>query len=272
MRRFAVARTVWNASLAPILLLVACGVFPATAPAAFGQEKELPKAEEILDQYVKAIGGKEAYDQIKDRVVHGTFEVPAQQIKGSITIYAARPNLLYSVVEMPGMRDEHGTDGKLAWENHSVAGPRLLEGAEREQLLRDALFDAEIQWRKLYEKVKTTGVEDVAGKPAYKVELTDKEGNETTHYYDQKSHLLVKIVTTRKTQMGDVTIEDFVSDYKKVGEKSGTIVMAHKHRQVMMGTEQMQTFERVSLNSGLSPSRFKPPAEIQRLANEQKNP
>jgi hypothetical protein len=272
MRRFAVARTVWNASLTPALALVACGALLATAPSARGQEKELPEAKEILDQYVKAIGGKDAYDKIKDRVVHGTFEVPAQQLKGSITIYAARPNLLYSVIEMRGMRDEHGTDGKLAWENHSVAGPRLLEGAEREQLLRDAVFDPEVQWQKLYEKVKTTGIEDVNGKPAYQVELTDKEENKTTHYYDQKSHLLVKIVTTRKTQMGDVAIEDFVSDYKKVGKKGVVIIMPHKHRQVIMGTEQVLTFEPAKVNSKLSRARFKPPEEIQRLAKEKENP
>src|SRR5438876_6585225 len=60
--------------------------------------QDLPKADDIMEKYITATGGKEARLKIKNRVSKGTVELAG--IKGKITIYQAEPNLMYTVMEM----------------------------------------------------------------------------------------------------------------------------------------------------------------------------
>ncbi len=236
---------------------------------AFGQEGKLPKGDEILDQYVKATGGKDAYQKVSNRVVRGWLDMPAQALKGTIEAYKARPNLSYEVVEIAGMmRHERGTDGKVAWERQSMTGTRLLEGEELEQFMREAVFDSDVLWRKLYKKAETVGVEDIDGKPAYKVELTLKGDEKMTAYYDTKSNLLVKSVMMVKSPMREMLVETYISDYKKVGD----LLIPHKQRQVVMGMEQVRTFDSVEVNAKLDKNRFALPDDVKQLLKQREQP
>ena len=50
-----------------------------TKPAATA-ETRLPSADEILDKYVEALGGKAAFEKFRSRVVKGARELPAMGI------------------------------------------------------------------------------------------------------------------------------------------------------------------------------------------------
>src|SRR5262249_36051553 len=90
----------------------------------------LPKAEEVLDKYVEATGGKAAYEKIKNQVLHGTVELGGA-VKGPMVSYHAPPNKMYVEIELQGLgKIEQGTDGKVAWERSALAGARILNGAE----------------------------------------------------------------------------------------------------------------------------------------------
>ncbi len=60
-------------------------------PRASADEPLPPKAEEVLDQYVEATGGKAAYEKIKNRVSKGTMEVTGAGLKGDIRETSAAP-------------------------------------------------------------------------------------------------------------------------------------------------------------------------------------
>ncbi|MFQ5804963.1 MAG: hypothetical protein ACE5I3_00785 [Phycisphaerae bacterium] len=269
MRPFAVVwllDTTRKSILAAALASALCGALLWAARPVFGQDEKLPKAEEILDRYVEATGGKAAYAKIKNRVSKGRLEMPAQGMEGSILIYAARPNLAYSIVEIPGVvKQERGTDGKVAWERQSLTGPRLLEGSERALFMHEAAFNGELKWRALYKKVATRGVEEVEGKPAYKVELTIDDENKLIAYYDKQSHLLVKSVMTVKTHGVEMNVETFIGDYKKVDG----ILTAHKHHQKVMGMEQTITFDSIEVNAKIEKDRFKLPEDVKELVRQQ---
>ena len=129
----------------------------------------------------------------------------------------AAPNKLAAIIELaPIGVTKRGTDGKNAWDVSSIAGDRDLDGEEKESMLREANIYKELHWKDLYSKVECVGIEDVDGKPAYKVVLTPKSGKPKTDYYDKKSHLLVKQTSTITSPMGDIEVEVFPSDYKSV--------------------------------------------------------
>jgi hypothetical protein len=220
---------------------------------------DLPKAETILDQYVEATGGKAAYEKVKNRVSKGTLEVSGANIKGTLIIYQAEPDNMATDVDLEGIgKTLQGTDGKVVWEISPLTGDRLLSGEEKEIKLLQAVFNEELNWKKHYTKVETTGVEDVDKKPAYKVVLTPKVGKPVTQYYDKASHLLVKYVGTEKSPQGEIDVESYPGDYKKVDG----ILIAHKVTQKILTQEIVIAMSEIKQNVSLPPDAFKVPDAV----------
>jgi hypothetical protein len=233
--------------------------------AAYGQA--LPKAETLLDKYVTVTGGKDAYDKCKNRLMKGTMEIMGAGVKGELAIYQTRPNKLYLEVTLQGLgKIEQGTDGQTAWERSALTGPRILEGEEKAARLREAAFNEEVEWRKLYPKAECVGEEKIEGKPCYKVNLTTPEGSLVSKYLDKDSGLEIKTVATVKTQMGDVPTEVLYSDYKKVDG----ILMPHKIHQKALAQQIVMTVDKVQHNVEMPPGRFDLPDDVKKLAEKQK--
>jgi hypothetical protein len=230
-------------------------------PMARAQDK--PKAEDILDNYVKVTGGKAAFDKIQSVVAKGTFELAGVGIKGALTIYQAAPNKMYTEIDLGAMvgKIEQGTDGKVFWENSAIQGARLLEGDEKAAAKLEASINSEANWRDHYKSAELTGEENVDGKPAYKVVLTPKEGPPSTRFYDKTSGLLVKVAQTLNTPMGQVNTEAVISDYKKIGE----ITYPHKMQQKVGPQQVVITFDKVELNAKIPSERFALPEAVKKL-------
>ncbi len=227
----------------------------------------LPKAEDVIEQYIEATGGKAAYEKLKNRVAKGTMEITGLNLKGTVTIYAAPPNKMYVEAELPGFgKIEDGTDGKVAWSNNPTSGPRIKEDAEKEAALRNADFNSELNWRKHYKKVECVGTDTIEGKPCYKVELTTTDNQLETDYYDKASHLLVKKASTQKGPTGDIAVESFADDYKKVDG----VLMPFKTRQKVLAQEIVVNLDKIEHNVNLPANRFDLPEDVKKLVEKDK--
>ncbi len=225
-------------------------------------DEAVPKAETILDQYIEATGGKAAYEKIHSEISGGSFELPGKGIRGSLNGYKIAPNKSYMAVNIPGVgMIEDGSNGEIAWNRSALQGPRLKEGDEKATALREATFNTPLHWRKLYKRVETAGVENVGDQVCYKVVLTPNEGKPETQYYDQKSHLLVKVSMTLATPMGEIPVENKLSDYRK----DGGILTPHRLEQSAMGQDILITIDNVKWNEEIPKSRFDVPADVQAL-------
>ncbi len=241
--------------LAVIALCAASGPLPGVAQEAGA----LPKAETVLAQYVEATGGKALYEKFKTRTTTATVEIPAANISGKLQIFQAAPNKISVVTELgPAGKSVQGTDGTSVWEISPLTGDRLLDGAEKEDFLRKATFNEEIYKMELYKKVECVGIEDVEGKPAYKIVLTAKTGKTETEFYDKASHLLVKESTTTKGPMGEFEVESFPTDYKKVDG----ILFAFKATQKMLGQEIVIKLTEIKHDAEIPPDTFRRPASL----------
>lgn len=225
------------------------------------ETEPLPKAEEILDRYVKETGGKEAYEQIKSMVITGEITL-AMNMKGKMTVHLVRPGKLSSKVELAGIGEiRSGSDGETVWAMDPMQGPRILEGEEREMTLESAQISEEANWRERYKKFEVVGVENVKGKPAYKVELTDKHDAARTAFYDKESGLLVKQSRVTKTMQGEIPMDVFVSDYKKVGD----LLVPHTTTMSAMGQEMKTTYDKIEFNVDIPAEKFELPKEVKEL-------
>lgn len=225
----------------------------------------LPKAETILDHFVEVTGGKAAYDKRKSEIMIGTVEMAAQGVKGTLTRYSAPPDKSYTVMELQGVgKMEEGASGGQAWSNDPINGPRVKVGDEKAQSLREAVFNGQMNWRKMYAKAETTGVEKVDGEDCYKVVFTPMEGKPETTYYQKKSGLAVKTTTVASTPMGELPVETTISEYK---EFDG-VMMPTKTVERVAGQEMLFTIDSVKVNPDIPADRFNPPADIKALLDK----
>jgi hypothetical protein len=244
--------------------VIALGVFIASS-LAWAADETLPKAETVLDHYIEVTGGKDAYQKRKTEVSTGTFEITAQGIKGTLTRYDADPDKSYTVVDIEGVgKIESGTGDGLAWERSLIAGPRVLSGEEKAQALREGTFNAELNWRKIYSKVETVGVETVEGQECYKLVLTPMEGKPETTYYQKSTGLAVKMNTTLVSTMGELPVEATMGGYKEFG---GVLVPA-RITQKAAGTAVTRTIETMKVNGEIPAGRFDLPADIKALLDK----
>jgi len=249
----------WLLVLGVSLLLALAGTFVLDAVAS---EETLPEAEAVLDGYIEATGGKAAHEKITNRVTKATLEITAQGITMDMTIYAARPDKNYLLMESEAIGTiEKGTDGTTVWEKSAMLGPQVKEGQEKADTLREANFDKFVNWREIYEEAECVGVEMLSGKPAHKVVLTPRDGKPQSFFFDKASKLLVKVELTVENPMGTIPVETFLEDYRSVDG----ILLPHKSRIVAMGQERLLTTQSIEHNVDLPPDRFDPPAEIQAI-------
>jgi len=235
------------------------GHLAGQAPRAQAPARGLPSAESILDRYVEVTGGKAAYEQHTSEILMGTMAFPEQGLSGRLTRYAMAPDKEYSVVELgPIGKIESGVVDGVAWEKSAILGPRIKSGDEKDQALREARFNAAVEWRKLYTKAVTASKEAVNGEECYKVTLTPATGKPENQFYSVKTGLLLKTTATAVSPMGDVPVEVEVSDYKKFGG----VLYPTRSKQKAGEQELDITITSVSLDEPVPPQYFELPADV----------
>jgi hypothetical protein len=247
---------------AAVAIACAASVLPASAqPPA----PALPTGDAILAKYVEATGGAAAYDAITNRVVHARMEIKGAGVVIGLTVYAARPANSYTLAESEVTgRIESGVSDGVAWENSAMRGPIVKDGAERDDALRDAIFDRLVHWKDHLKSAECTGQVDVNGKPAYRVVAAPKSGSPQTLYFDKESGLIVRTEATVNSQAGAVQVVAEPGDFRKVDG----ITMSFTNLVRVMGQERVVTVEKVEHNVALPADRFALPAEIKALVKK----
>jgi hypothetical protein len=221
-----------------------------------------PDAADVMDRYVEATGGKKAHDAVQTSVTRMTLTLPAQDISFALTAYGARPNKVYTVLESDVMgKIESGADGEIAWDLSTMMGPRLKEGQEKEDALRDATFGAMGRWREVYAKVELAGEDTVGGRTCDKVLMTPKTGKPRTAYFERETGLLRRVDITVESPAGVVTAQTLLGDYREVGQ----LLVPYRTEVIALGQTRLMTVESIEHNVDLPPDRFDPPAEVKEL-------
>jgi zinc protease len=223
---------------------------------------DLPKGETLLDKYVEATGGKVAYDKVKSDISTGTMTFVAMGLKGDMVAYGQSPDKRVVEITLEGIgKISEGVNGDVAWSMSAMQGPRLKEGDEKADSVRQARYNADVNWRDLYKTAETTGSDTVDGKDCYKVVLTSKDGKTSTRWYDKKSGLLTKMAMKSTSPMGEIEVEIVPTDYRKEGE----LLMAHKVATKVAGQELTMSIDKVQQNADIPKDKFEPPAEVKAL-------
>jgi hypothetical protein len=241
------------------------------APTAKAADPSLPSGRDVIDRFVKAIGGRDAVMSHKSMHITGKYEVPSSGLAGDMEIFtAANPDRAFQRVTIPGVGEIlQGYDGERGWSINPVTGPMLQQGKELEQAKFDADFYSEVRDAKNYKSITTVAKTTCPGtreKPSpeprscYKVSLVHPDGTEDFDFYDTETNLRVASVQTRESPMGPIASTNVSGDYKKFGNLlQPTSLVA-----TVMGVDQKITVSAIEYDA-VPASAFDPPASIKAL-------
>jgi hypothetical protein len=243
---------------------------PATAdqPAAPTADKPgaLPSAGDILARYRAAIGGEENIRKYTSRTVTGTFEIPAQGMRGDLTVLAASPDFMRLTITLPGLGDmERGYNGAVGWSIDPAIGPRLLDGRELDELKHSADFYDDLHDESKFASVAVVGKTMFDGQECYEVKLVRASGFEYTEFFSVETGLMAGVKMTASSQMGSIPVSTVVTQYKPFGGVLAPTVT----RQRMMGLESVTSITAVNYDP-IDLKAFDLPPAIASLAAQKK--
>jgi hypothetical protein len=251
-----------------ILGLVTLGGLPtaAQAPAAAAAPAALPAATEVLKAFRTAIGGEAAIRKHTSRTLTGHFELPAQGMKGDLTIVAAAPDRMKLTIAVEGLGNlERGFDGKVGYSIDPAVGPRLLEGPELDELKHSADFYDDLHDPSSYASAVVVSRGPFEGEECFEVKLVRTSGFTYHEFFSVKTGLLTGVKMNATSQMGTVPVTTIVSEYKPFGG----VLTPTITRQKMMGLESVTTITVVSFEP-VDASAFALPDAIAALAKQMK--
>jgi zinc protease len=188
---------------------------PATGASAPASAPTLT-ADQILENYIKAIGGRENWKKLTTRISTGTIDVPAMNLSGLVTVREKAPNRSIFTVNFNGAVFQQGFDGTIGWSNDPQNGLREQAGEELAETKRDSDFYHPLDLKQMYSKITVAGTDKIDDRDAYVVEASSGDLGTDKIYFDAQNGLVLRIVGQHHTVDGPATFTEDFSDFREV--------------------------------------------------------
>ena len=227
----------------------------------FVQFSQAQTADEVINKYIDARGGKDKLNAIKSVYMEGARSMMGNEVPVKITIVNGK--LFRTDFEFSGTNYYTIATPTEGWSYFPMrgTGPEALP-ADRLKGMQGSLdiAGALVDYSAKSSKVILDGKENVNGKDCYKIKLTQPDGKETTYYIDTKTYLLEETKSMGKMMGKDGKQSDremitVFSDYKAVDG----VLFPHTIANPGMGQGAgSTTFDKIELNKTIDESMYKP--------------
>jgi hypothetical protein len=195
------------------VLLLSCAAVPAAAQ----------DAQSLVAKNLEARGGAAALAAIRNvrfegrTIFPGDFEVTYKEARARTGASAAdRVDFGLQGLDIIQAYDGHGG----AWKVNPLQGrkdPEKMSADEARQLADAALIEGPLlASRTDGSRVTYLGRDDFDGTLAYKLKVTQKDGDEFTYWLDPDTYLEIKVDEARRIRGAEQTTETELGDYEKI--------------------------------------------------------
>jgi hypothetical protein len=181
-------------------------------------------AQTLLDKNLEARGGADALAAIKSirfdgRIIFpGDFELKYDETRARGGADGTEMRMNGTV---QGLTYVQAYDGSTAWRINPFQGrkdPETMSADEARSVADEGMVEGVLQAsRHDGSTVSYLGREDFDGTSAYKLKVTQKDGDEFTYLLDPDTFLEIKVTETRRIRGAEQTTESELGDYEKVG-------------------------------------------------------
>jgi hypothetical protein len=253
--RFSKSTLMIRAGSSLILALLFCFL---SSTETLGQSRtKLPSAEKIVDNYLKAIGGKKRVAAVRDATYDWTIQVKDQSM-GTARTQLKPPAYHRSEMTFGNGQIVTASTAGSAWSIGLDGQFQTLIGSDALVAKLHGLLDAShlVDYRKLSVLARTIASEEINSEPAYTLEFSTRAGARLHYSFSAKTNLLIRITDPKKKT--STSLDDYRAEQG----------LLEPHRlQLNTGNSGDLTFnlQRVAFNTGLVTSVFDPPASTEDL-------
>lgn len=214
-------------------------------------------ADEIINKYLDARGGKEKLNAIKVLYMEGIKPIMGTDVPIKVTIVQGK--LYRSDFEYGGTSGYSIVTPTQGWSYVPMRSQSVdpipadaLKTMQSQLDIAGPLVDYSLKGN----KVELQGKETVDGSEAYKLKVTGADGKETTYYIDTKTNLLVQSKQVRTGPNGkQAEIITNFSDYKAVDGVLFPHTISNPGTGPMSGST---TFDTIVINKTIGEDQYKP--------------
>jgi len=224
-------------------------------------------ADEVVEKYLTAIGGRAALGKLTSRSTTGTMTVstPGGEISGPIETLNQRPNKTRTLINLdltplgagPMVRDQR-FDGTTGYVLDSMQGNRDITGGQLEAMKNNEFPNAFLSYKERGVTVELAGKEKLGERDAYVLLFKPKSGALSRHFIDAQTYLPIKLV--QKLDLPDLGEVEQTTEFADFRDVDG-VKLPFK----IKGTSAVQTFTitvtKVEHNKKLDESLFSKPVE-----------
>jgi hypothetical protein len=217
-----------------------------------------PTAEQILTKYTEALGGAAAIEKLKTRSMKGTW-LTSTGITLGYEVYQTAPDRIYTVLNTPKQGTiERGFDGHAGWEK-SQRGLRELQDREVFLLTRYPDLFKDIKLQGQFTRISFSRKDTIDGNEVYVLSGLGTDGKGERLYFDTKTGLLLRRITSMRTMVGLIPEQVDFADYRDVGGLKLPFTMRIMSIDSFYSSTRM--FTEIKLNVPVDETKFnKPPA------------
>ncbi len=223
--------------------------------------QDLSSSGEVIKKYLEVTKISENYKSVTDLVLNSTTESQrgvaetevkiAFPLRVSMSIFSNGMEVMSTRYDGQTLARKSGFSGGGGGGGQGQ-GPRTGEEAKAEAMRLNPFMEA------FYDEYgythKLVGTENVADKPAYVIEVTDKNGKSWKDFYDKESGLKVKTLSVNETPRGKFENTVLYEKYKAL--KGSPILFATVKKQVGGMGETVSELQSIKVNKGLKDKEF----------------
>lgn len=236
------------------LAFLLCSLFLAFPAAA-------QSVDDILAKYLLARGGVDKIKAVQSERVTGTISFgPGEE--GPFIVERARPLKMHMELSLNGQALIRVYDGKSAgWiYNPFMPNPSVqpMTEADLRNIFDEADFDGPfVDYKSKGNHLELAGKDEVEEKSAYKLKLTNRNGDVSYFFFDASTYLLLKCQGSRQMDGKDIPWVTFFHDYREVDGLKYPFLIEYEEP----GTENGHKIasDKIELNVPIDGARFSKP-------------
>ncbi len=206
-------------------------------------------AQNIIDNYIKALGGKEKLAAVKN--IKTVYEASVQGQKLLMTS-VKNNKASKQEITMMGMNFMSsvydGTNVKITQQGQDIP----VGDEDKKDLVVDAQTTPELYYAKMNVSLALAKAEKINGKTAYGIEVTAPSGKTTTQYFDAESGLKVK--TTSAVELPNGQTMNSTTEIKSYKEVDG--IMIPEKMNINQGIPMTAELKSAEINKELADGTF----------------
>jgi len=216
----------------------------------FKKDEPKPSIEQVLENYVKALGGKSKLDKISSRTMKALRVEPDGTTESEDVFQKGNQLLVITHYEKTDVIQ--GYNGTDVWKKADSSVVRL-KSDEIEQFKRDAQFFDAANLKSIYEQMEVVGKDVIDGKDVYIVRAVLPGKERERLFFEIQSGLLVRRFTGTQTMLGFFPFQVDYGDYRKIKG----VQIPFSTRWAMPGVSYTRKISKVIFNAPIDDAKFK---------------